>query len=152
MWLFQLSRETLGEAGYAMLGGSRHAVWFAIVGGLVTLHFLGFFAIQRQVGAWLAPVAGLVRLLSGCTLTIYLLHWPLLLLAATIVHPAPIDPVKNIGLLVFALVVSIAIGRLIEPRRHALRSVLVDLATSARRATKAPVALVHAPLSPPSPR
>ncbi len=80
--------------------------------------------IAAELDLLLAPVARFIRIAAGYTLSIYLLHFPIELMIAAILHNQPDGPLKTAGVITGAVALAVSIGVFIEPQRHWLKSFL----------------------------
>lgn len=99
-------------------------LWQNLGGVLVTAHLAGAMAIADDLDLLLAPVARFIRIAAGYTLSIYLLHFPIELMIAAILHSQPDGPIKTAAMITGALALAVSIGVFIEPQRHWLKSFL----------------------------
>jgi peptidoglycan/LPS O-acetylase OafA/YrhL len=112
------------------LQGSREFLSHYVVGILVAFNFIGFAAISRRVGDLLSKVEGPIRFLAGYTLSLYLLHYPLLHFFAAIVRNDPSNPWHQIVVLAGTLSAVLLVGSFTESKKEQVRSLIwqvVDL-------------------------
>jgi peptidoglycan/LPS O-acetylase OafA/YrhL len=118
-------QSTIGRQWTDSLGNSNGFVWLNIVGILVAIHFLGFFAIQHRF-RFLISIENPIRSLAGCTLSCYLLHFPLFMLFSSLLRPSPNSVALNLVIGALAGTVIAVLGPHLERSRYPLRSYLSE--------------------------
>ena len=103
---------------------AKSFLWQNIVGILFTAHLAGAMSIADDLSYLLSPVARLIRLWAGFTLSIYLLHHPIEMMIAAILHNHPDGPIKTAVVISGAVALAVSIGFFIEPRRYWLKAFL----------------------------
>jgi peptidoglycan/LPS O-acetylase OafA/YrhL len=99
-------------------------LWQNLVGVLTTAHLAGAMVIADELDLLLAPVARFIRIAAGYTLSIYLLHFPIELMIAAILHSQPDGPIKTAAVVMGAVALAGSIGVFIEPQRYWLKTFL----------------------------
>jgi peptidoglycan/LPS O-acetylase OafA/YrhL len=69
-------------------------------------------------------VARFIRIAAGYTLSIYLLHFPIEMMIAAILHSQPDGPIKTAAVVMGAVALAGSIGVFIEPQRYWLKTFL----------------------------
>ena len=103
---------------------ARLFIWQNLVGVLITAHLAGAMVIADDLEQLLAPVSRVIRIAAGYTLSIYLLHHPIEMMIAAILHNHPDGPVKTTLVISGAVTLAVFIGFFIEPRRYWLKALL----------------------------
>lgn len=103
---------------------SKSFLWENLVGILIAAHLAGAMALADELHLLLAPVARFIRVGAAYTLSIYLLHQPIEMMVAAILHNQPDGLIKTVGVIAIAIALSVAIGVFIEPQRYWLKSFL----------------------------
>jgi peptidoglycan/LPS O-acetylase OafA/YrhL len=123
----QATHSMIGRQWSDSLGNSNGFLWLNIVGILVAVHFLGFFAIQHRF-RFLISVENPIRLVAGCTLSCYLLHFPLFMLFSSLLRPSSDSVALNLVIGALAGTVIAVLGPHLERSRYPLRSYLSERA------------------------
>lgn len=100
-----------------------------VVGCLVAMHFVGATAVSqsRIFLAALVRHEKPIRFFANYTFTIYLLHFPLLLFFAAIIHNDPHNPVHQFVLLAGTILAILLVGTYTERKKRHLRNCLRGL-------------------------
>jgi peptidoglycan/LPS O-acetylase OafA/YrhL len=133
-WLLVISPVPI----IAMWGSSRawkllpptnelfHAAFYAhyfVFGAALSLHFVGAFVVQDRFKPLLI-VCRPIRACASLTLSVYLLHLPLLLMFSAILsnyHPGTARAASTVSLTLLTVVI---LGMMLEPQRHRIRRFL----------------------------
>lgn len=126
-YLDRATQSAMGPQLYHSLANAQSFLWLNIIGILVGIHFLGFFAIQHRFG-FLVRAEGLIRNLAGCTLSCYLFHFPLFMLFGALLVPGPDSIGLNLVIGIASATMIWALGPPAEQSRHQLRTYLAEKA------------------------
>jgi peptidoglycan/LPS O-acetylase OafA/YrhL len=130
-FLDQATLSVIGRSWFDTLANANSFLWLNIIGILVAIHFLGFFAIQHRF-RFLISVGNPIRLLAGCTLSCYLLHFPLFMLFSALLRPSSDSVALSLVIGALAGTVIAAVGPYFERSRYPLRSYLSEKARALR--------------------
>jgi len=126
-YLDQATLSVIGRQWFDLLANANSFLWLNMIGILVAIHFLGFFAIQHRF-RFSISVANPIRLLAGCTLSCYLLHFPLFMLFSSFLRPNSDSVALNLVIGALAAAVIAILGPPLERSRYPLRSYLSEKA------------------------
>ncbi len=104
-------------------GYSRHLPSKYTIGFLVACNLAGFAAIQDRLS--LRAIERPIRWLAGMTFSLYLLHYPLLHLYASVLPGEPESPARAVLLMALALLTVAALAQVTERQKRRARQ-LVD--------------------------
>ena len=113
--------------GWWVLGASQRAVTDVALGGLVVVNFAGARALSGQIGPALARAERPIRFLANSSFTLYIFHFPLLMLARGGGLSAGDDPVRFTALLAVVVAICVGIAALTEARRGQLARLIDGL-------------------------
>ena len=125
--LDQATQSAMGPQAFESLVNAKSFLWFNVIGVLVAIHFLGFFAVQHRF-RFLVRAETPIRRLAGCTLSCYLFHFPLFMLFGAMLNPRPDSIGLNIVIGVLSGAVIAVLGPWAERSRYPLRSYLAEKA------------------------
>ena len=111
----------LGEKRYAEYTFSNLFLSDYLLGILVFLNFVGMRKVCPRLGSLLLPFERPIRFLAGYTLSLYLLHQPLFLFWAAVIHGDPSGHAywwTTTGMVAASV---FAIGYITENKRHLLK-------------------------------
>jgi peptidoglycan/LPS O-acetylase OafA/YrhL len=125
--LDRATQSAIGPQMFHSLVNAESFLWLNMIGVLVAIHFLGFFAIQHRFG-FLARVESPIRYLAGLTLSCYLFHFPLFMLFGSLLRPSSDSIGLNVLIGALSATVIVALGPWAERSRYPLRSYLAEKA------------------------
>ena len=125
--LDRATQSAIGPQMFHSLVNAESFLWLNMIGVLVAIHFLGFFAIHHRFG-FLARVESPIRYLAGLTLSCYLFHFPLFMLFGSLLKPSPDSIGLNILIGMLSAAVIVALGPWAERSRYPLRSYFAEKA------------------------
>jgi len=93
--------------------------WLAyyVLGVLVAGGFIALHGLSDPLERLLAPAAGAIRWVAGATFTMYLMHYPLMHVIATVLPGETEDPYRALAILMLTLIGVFAIAAVTERRR-----------------------------------
>lgn len=83
---YDLTRQLLGDWLFVQMAFSKFAMGDYVLAALVVLNFIGMRTLAPWVDRWLRPMARPIGAVAGVSFTLYLVHHPLLLMWATLIH------------------------------------------------------------------
>lgn len=120
-------KNLVGAHWYGQFTYSRFFLSDYLLGGLVFLHFAGMRRVSVQLYTALAVCERPIRYLAGYTLSLYLLHQPLFLFWAALIHGDPSGYTYWVTTTVMVALSVWAIGWVTENKRHVLKHWLEQL-------------------------
>ncbi|MEO5597445.1 MAG: acyltransferase [Novosphingobium sp.] len=121
--------KLLGELTWWDLGHSHYALAYILIAACIALGFAGLRAVLGDQAGRIARYSGPIKQAADMSFTLYVLHWPLLIL----LRIAGVSSGSNV--LLFALLlggvaaVCWLVSKLVEQRRQGLRTALERLFT-----------------------
>ena len=125
--LSQWMRGLLGDWLYVRLHFSKHFVGDYLLALLVAAHFVGARRVAGRFEPLLRACAVGIRASASYTLSIYLLHLPLVFLFTILLDGMAPGALRFMLVLCATLLVVVAVGSVTERRKGSLRKVLVRL-------------------------
>jgi peptidoglycan/LPS O-acetylase OafA/YrhL len=122
--LANATEQAVGSTAFENLKYGKEFVWAAIIGIASTCTFIGALTLEGALDRALAPIKSAITFLSSRTLSIYLLHHPLLLFFSALLHSQPIGPQRTIATLLATFGTCVLVGGFIEPRRRQLKPII----------------------------
>jgi peptidoglycan/LPS O-acetylase OafA/YrhL len=126
-------RNFLGEIEQRMLGDywdvlkyAKFFLWYYVFGLAVALHFIGFSSIQDRLAPYLTPFYKVIRTSAGFTLSIYLFHYPLMMMVAAALNRLDHGVFRTSATVVITLALCVALGTIFENKRKPLRNALLS--------------------------
>lgn len=114
-------KAVLGARWYTELTFSKFFIGDYALGILVMLNFAGMRRVADQIGPVLLAAKRPIRWLAGYTLTLYLLHQPLFLFWAAVLHGDPAGYTNWWSVAGLVALSVVGVGHFTETRRHTLR-------------------------------
>jgi len=124
--LYALERNVLDQY-FDAIGHAQGFIWYTALGATIAVIFVGFAALQDAALPMLKPFRGLIRWISYYTLSIYLFHFPLMLMISAALNKNQIGPIRSVAILCLTMAGAIVLGYLFEPRRIRIRTFLSKL-------------------------
>jgi peptidoglycan/LPS O-acetylase OafA/YrhL len=115
-----LLKGLMGEKWHAELTFSKFFIADYVLGALVFLNFVGMRKVSARLAPLLLSFERPIRFLAGYTLSLYLLHQPLFLFWAAVIHGDPSGPTYWWKTTSMVAVSVLAIGYITENKRHLL--------------------------------
>ena len=115
------SKDLIGEKWHAQFTFSKFFPSDYLLGVLVFLNFVGMRKVSPRLQPFLLVLERPIRFLAGYTLSLYLLHQPLFLFWAAVIHGDPSGHVywwTTTGMVAASV---LAIGYITENKRHLLK-------------------------------
>jgi peptidoglycan/LPS O-acetylase OafA/YrhL len=137
-----VERDLLGEHFYYLMGHAQTFIWYTLLGVVVAISFLGFSGVQDAALPMLRPFRRVIRWISYYTLSIYLFHFPLMLMISAALNHRPIGPIRSLATLCLTLTGTIVLGYLFEPQRLHIRTLLSRLFDRSGNALNVTIPLV----------
>jgi peptidoglycan/LPS O-acetylase OafA/YrhL len=103
----------------------ENVLWAYLVGFLSAVHFYGAWCLHDRVEHVLVRFRNIIEFTAGLTLSIYLFHFPLMVLASAELDKWPHGPVRSIVAIVATLICCAVLGLLFERQRYPLRSLIM---------------------------
>jgi len=125
--LLDLERGLLGQPILDQLGYAAEVVWGWVIGLLVAAAFVGFASVGHRLSGLLRPLSRAIRFGAAMTLSIYLVHLPVLMFASAVLRRQSNGPLRTAELGLAALAVSLVFSILFENHRRLWRRLLEDL-------------------------
>lgn len=144
--LYNMTGNLFGDAGMRMLGFSDTFLWSALLGPLMAAHILGmaaFLTAETKVPAWVDKTEPAIRWLAGGSFALYLIHFPVLHLAASVLPGDVLDTWRQVLLIVIPVVVAYAFAEISERRRPALRDALRRIFTQSAAKHRSKIPLIE---------
>jgi peptidoglycan/LPS O-acetylase OafA/YrhL len=121
--------KLLGELTWWDLGHSHYALAYILIAGCVALGFAGLRAVVGENAGRISSFAGPIRQGADMSFTLYVLHWPLLILLRIAGISAGSNVLAFAALLGGVVAVCGLVSKLVEQRRQGLRALLERLFT-----------------------
>jgi peptidoglycan/LPS O-acetylase OafA/YrhL len=124
--LFQLETRWLS----ASITDSKYGafLWPLLLSMIVAANFIAAMSITDRLYLLFAPCERPIQYFAGFTLSIYLLHMPLLLLFSALMDHAPIGFWRSAATVMSALIGCLLFGMVFESQRRPLRRILLRAA------------------------
>ncbi len=103
---------------------SDEFVWNTIVGALAAVHLLGVWALAKTWQTNGGAPERAIRWLAGASFSLYLVHYPVLQFAHSVLPLGPSGPLRDLALLVVVTAVCLVFARLFERPLPQLRKAL----------------------------
>jgi len=133
-------RALIGTVWTARLKYAEDFIWAWIIGALVAASFVGMAGVAPALRGLLLPLKAPIRGAADLTLSIYLTHMPVLLLASTLLRETPIGPTRTLISAAAAVAVAWVFNIVFERRKGAWKAALTAICDrlSPRRGAPAP--------------
>ncbi len=115
------SKNLIGEKWHAQFTFSKFFPSDYLLGALVFLNFVGMRKVSPRLQHFLLPLERPIRFLAGYTLSLYLLHQPLFLFWAAVIHGNPSGHAYWWATTAMVAASVFAIGYITENKRHLLK-------------------------------
>lgn len=112
----------IGEKWHTELTFSKFFLSDYLLGSLVFLNFAGMRKVSAKFGFILLTFQKPIRFAAGYTLSLYLLHQPLFLFWAAVIHGDPRGHAYWWGTTTMVVLSVLAVGHFTENRRHGFRN------------------------------
>jgi peptidoglycan/LPS O-acetylase OafA/YrhL len=114
-------RNIIGEKWHAQLTFSKFFPTDYLLGILIFLNFAGMHRLSHRIAPLMLKIERPIRFLASYTLSLYLLHQPLLLFWGTVIEGSPIGYIFWCKTTVMVTVSVFSIGYITESKRYLLR-------------------------------
>lgn len=121
----------LDSLGLHLLGGDaqrwmyvHNFLWWYAAGPAVAVHFFGAWNISDRLEFFLRRVRRWIACAASYTLSVYLFHFPILLVTAAAIHRMHEGIFRRTLLVAVTLALCLILGFIFEPQRYRLRAVL----------------------------
>jgi peptidoglycan/LPS O-acetylase OafA/YrhL len=125
--LHVLESDLLGEHVFYSIGHAQGFILHTVLGVIVGISFVGFSGFQDAALPMLRPFRRVISWISYYTLSIYLFHFPLMLMISAALNKQQIGPIRSVTTLCLTVAGTIALGYLFEPQRLRIRIFLAKL-------------------------
>jgi peptidoglycan/LPS O-acetylase OafA/YrhL len=127
VWLVTKPGKWLPVLPFELFRHSTEAIFFIVLAFAISLHFVGVSAVDARLKRLLMNVAAPIRAGAAYTLSIYLFHFPILLMVSSLLSKQPPGLPRASITGALTLVASVGLGMIFEPQRFRLRERLLNL-------------------------
>ena len=100
-------------------------LWAYVLGLLIVVHFFGAWGLHDRVEHVLVRFRNIIELAASLTLSIYLFHYPIMIMVSAALNEWPHGPARSIVTIVATLICCAVLGLLFERQRYPLRVLIM---------------------------